>query len=154
LISTPARNYSSWVAPPQRSPALQRSIIAATKDATGAPLQGGKTYHLRVPPNVTAKQFWAVTVYGLETAAFIREAARAELNSYNEEMQKNPDGWVDVYFGVTAPMDKESNWIATATGKPWIALFRFDGPAKALFDKTWKLPDIEQAATGQAASAA
>ena len=40
--------------------------LAATKDKTGAALNGAKNYRLHVPPNVPAKQFWAVTVYDLE----------------------------------------------------------------------------------------
>jgi hypothetical protein len=88
-------------------------------------------------------QFWAVRVYDLETAAFIRDARHVELNSY-QEMQKNPDGSVDVFFGPTAPAGKEANWVYTAAGKQLISLFRFYGPEKAVFEKTWTLPDIEE----------
>jgi hypothetical protein len=28
--------------------------------------------------------------------------------------------------------------------KPWFTMFRFYGPDKSLFEKTWKLPDIER----------
>ena len=83
-----------------------------------------------------------MTVYDLETAAFIREAPIVEINSY-KKLQKNADASVDVFFGTKAPAGKESNWIYTAPGKPWVAAFRFYGPEKAVFDKTWTLPDIE-----------
>jgi pimeloyl-ACP methyl ester carboxylesterase len=33
----------------------------------------------------------------------------------------------------------------TAKGTPWVAMFRFYGPDKPIFDKTWRLPDIERA---------
>jgi hypothetical protein len=98
---------------------------------------------LRVPANVPAKQFWAVTVYDLTTAAFLREAPSVEVNSY-QKLQNNEDGSVDVFFGTKALSGNESNWIYTAPGKPWVAAFRFYGPEKAVFDKTWTLPDIEQ----------
>jgi hypothetical protein len=88
---------------PAKKPGAATISLAATTAANGVPLQGGKTYHLRVPPNVPAKQFWAVTVYDFETAAFVREAPRVELNSYDQKMQKNADGSVDVYFGPAAP---------------------------------------------------
>jgi hypothetical protein len=129
---------------PAKKPGAATVYLAATKDATGTPLRGDQTYRLRVPPKVPAKQFWAVTVYDFETAAFVREAPRVELNSYNQEMQKNADGSVDVFFGPAAPSGKDANWIATALGKPWLTLFRFYGPDKRLFDKTWTLPDIEK----------
>jgi hypothetical protein len=129
-------------APPKKLGAATFYLIAA-KDATDAPLDGGKSYRLRVPANVPAKQFWAVTVYDLTTAAFIREATSIEVNSY-QNLQKNSDGSVDVFFAAKAPSGKESNWIYTALSKPWVAAFRFYGPEKAVFDKTWVLPDIEE----------
>jgi hypothetical protein len=49
---------------------------------------------------------------------------------------------MDVYFGPTASAGKESNWIPTR-GRDFEVLFRFYGPEKPLFDKTWVLPDIE-----------
>jgi|GEM_PF-4708576 len=38
---------------------------------------------------------------------------------------------------------KESNWIPTSADGGFEVLFRFYGPEKPLFDKTWRLPDIE-----------
>jgi hypothetical protein len=43
-----------------------------------------------------------------------------------------------------APEGKESNWIPTSAGRKFEVLFRFYGPEKPLFDKTWKLLDIEK----------
>ncbi|HEY5867281.1 MAG TPA: DUF1214 domain-containing protein, partial [Candidatus Tectomicrobia bacterium] len=47
------------------------------------------------------------------------------------------DGSVDIYFGPTAPVDKERNWIYTEPGKLWFTFFRLYGPEKAVFEKTW-----------------
>jgi hypothetical protein len=131
-------------APPKKLGAATL-YIGAYRDAKGEPLQGGKSYHLRVPPNVPAKQFWAVTVYDLETAGFIREAPRLSVDSY-QNTHKNADGSVDIYFGPKAkvPAGKESNWVYTAPGKPWFTFFRFYGPEKAALDKTWIMGDIEE----------
>ena len=118
--------------------------LFGSKDAKAAPLEGGKSYRLHVPPKVPARQFWALTVYDLEEANFIRESPKVEVNSY-QNLQKNADGSVDVFFGPKAPDGKESNWVYTAPGTRWVSLFRFYGPEKALLDKTWTLPDIEEA---------
>jgi hypothetical protein len=59
-------------------------------------------------------------------------------------MRKNADGSVDLYIGPKAPAGQESNWVYTPAGKAWFPWFRFYGPEKALFDKVWKLPDIEK----------
>jgi len=51
---------------------------------------------------------------------------------------------VDIYIGAKSPADKESNWVQTVPGRGWFPFFRFYGPDQPLFDKTWKLPDIEK----------
>jgi hypothetical protein len=57
-------------------------------------------------------------------------------------MKSNADGSVDVYFAPKPPAGLESNWIPT--GEDFFLLFRLYGPEKALFDKTWKLDDVER----------
>ena len=54
------------------------------------------------------------------------------------------DGSVDIYVGPKSPTGKESNWIYTPPGKNWYPWFRFYGPEKAVFDKSWKMPGIEK----------
>lgn len=51
---------------------------------------------------------------------------------------------MDIYFGPQAPQGKESNWVPTKPGGQFVILFRLYRPEKPLFDKTWKLPDIEK----------
>jgi hypothetical protein len=113
-------------------------------DARGQPLRGENTYRLRVPANVPAKQFWSFTVYDRETNSFIRRAARVGLDSYDEQIKRNPDGSVDIYAGPKPPKGQEANWIPTLAGKGWFPFFRFYGPDEPLIQRTWKLPDIEK----------
>ena len=115
----------------------------AYRDAEGQPLNGDKVYRLRVPTDVPAKQYWAVTAYDLATAGFLREAPRLGVDSYGGAVEKNADGSVDVYFASSEPPGKEANWVYTEPGKPWFTFFRFYGPEKALLERTWQLPDIE-----------
>jgi hypothetical protein len=42
------------------------------------------------------------------------------------------------------PAGQNKNWIQTVPGKGWFPIFRFYGPLAALYDKTWKLNDIEE----------
>ena len=59
------------------------------------------------------------------------------------DMQKTADGSIDVYFGPAAPPGKESNWIPTDPKRGFEVMFQAYGPTKALFEKQWRLPDIE-----------
>ena len=121
-----------------------QTYLMAIKDKDGHAFDGGKTYRLSVPPNAPVKQYWSATVYDRATHALVRGMLRASRASNSSEVQKNADGSVDIYFGPAAPAGKESNWVPTKPGGQFEVLFRLYGPEKALFDKTWKLPDIEK----------
>jgi hypothetical protein len=112
-------------------------------DKSGGRLTGANTYRLRVPANVPASEFWSLTVYDQVTAAFFLNTTHLAVASLDKGVRKNADGSVDIYVGPKAPAGMESNWIYTAPGKNWYPWFRFYGPEKAIFDKTWKLPNIE-----------
>jgi hypothetical protein len=121
--------------------------LISIKDKDGNTFDGGKTYRLKVPADPPVEQYWSATAYDRKTHALIRNMPRASRSSQIPEMQKNADGSVDVYFGPVAPAGKEANWVPTDPARQFEVMFRLYAPTKALFDKTWKLPDIEQFAT-------
>ena len=113
-------------------------------DRAGKPLEGNKTYRLTVPPNAPIQQYWSATAYDRQTHALIRGMSRSSLASNDTAVQKNADGSTDIYFGPSAPAGKESNWVPTDPKRQFELLFRLYGPKKELFDKTWKLPDVQE----------
>jgi hypothetical protein len=115
-------------------------------DKEGESLDGKFSYRLRVPANAPVTQYWSMTVYNRETHTFIRNAAWVGRSSQTPELQKNADGSVDIFFGPVAPASKESNWVPTNANGRFEVLARFYGPQKPLFDKTWRLNDIEKVA--------
>jgi hypothetical protein len=70
--------------------------------------------------------------------------ARSGRSSQSPGLQTNADGSVDIWFAPRAPEGKESNWVPTSASGKFEVLFRFYGPEKPVFDKTWMLPDIER----------
>ena len=121
-----------------------QTYLMAIKDKAGHAFDGSKTYRLSVSANAPVKQYWSATVYDRATHALVRDMSRASRASNSTEVQKNADGSVDIYFGPTAPAGKESNWVPTKPGGQFEVLFRLYGPQKPLFDRTWKLPDLEE----------
>jgi hypothetical protein len=130
------------------------SYLLTIADKDGRLLDGGTTYRLTVPANAPVKQYWSATVYDRDTHTPIRNARWPSRSSQTPGLQKNADGSADIYFGPKALAGKESNWVPTSTDGGFEVLFRFYGPEKALFEKTWKLPDIEQTAAASAEHAA
>jgi hypothetical protein len=101
------------------------------------------TYKLNVPKDTTAKDFWSVIVYSLETKGFIKSDSRVGLSSRNTDTMKvNEDGSYDIYFSPEAPKGHAANWIPT--GKDFFLLFRLYGPESKTFYKTWSLDDLEK----------
>jgi hypothetical protein len=135
--------YSMAFFCPKR-PAAGSYYLITTRDKAGQPFEGSATYRLTVPPGVPVRQYWSVTAYDRATHGLIRDVERASRSSQIPGLQKNSDGSVDVFFGPKAPAGKESNWVPTGLTGEFEALFRFYGPEKTLFEKTWKLPDIEK----------
>ncbi len=118
--------------------------LVGIDDREGKALEGNKTYRLTVPPNAPIEQYWSVTAYDRETHALITGVSRPSLASNDTTVQKNPDGSTDVYFGPAAPAGKDSNWVPSDPKRRFELLFRLYGPKKALFEKAWTLPDVEE----------
>ena len=115
-------------------------------DKAGKPFDGGSTYRLNVPADPPVRLYWSATAYDRATHGLIREMPRSSRSSNTPGLARNADGSVDVYFGPKAPAGKETNWVPTSASGKFEVLFRLYGPEKPLFDKTWKLPDIERLA--------
>jgi hypothetical protein len=120
--------------------------LISIKDKDGQGYDGAKTYRLTVPPNAPVEQYWSVTAYDRQTHALIKNVDRASRASNAAEVKKNPDGSVEIFFGPKAPAGKESNWVPTDPARKFELMFRLYAPTKALFDKAWKLPDVEKVA--------
>lgn len=114
------------------------------RDKAGAEFDGGRNYRLTVPANAPVRQYWSATVYDRGTHALIRNVPRAGLSSQSPGLQTTADGSVELHFGPKAPAGKEPNWVPTSRDGKFEVLFRFYGPEKPLFEKTWVLPDIEE----------
>ena len=96
--------------------------LEASKDKDDQWLDGSKTYQLRVPPGAPVAQFWSFTVYDNETRCFVDTGVQPDRSS-RDDIVKNADGSVDLYFGPQAPTGKPpSNWIKTIPGKGLVHL--------------------------------
>jgi hypothetical protein len=128
-----------------QTPGVGQRYIAAYKDSKGEWLNGSNTYRLHVPANPPVKQFWSVTYYDEGTRQMAATAqGRPDISSHKEDIVKNKDGSIDVYFGPKAPEGHEANWVQTNQGKGWFTYFRFYGPTEPFFDKSWALPDFRK----------
>ncbi|HEY3759302.1 MAG TPA: DUF1254 domain-containing protein [Solirubrobacteraceae bacterium] len=126
-----------------QTPGVGQAYLSSYTDADGAWLDGARQYTLRVPADPPAKLFWSATVYDVRTRCLIdNEQQRGDRGSRDSELQSNPDGSIDLWFGPTEPTGRQTNWVQTIPGRHWFSYFRFYGPLAAYFDRSWKLGDI------------
>jgi hypothetical protein len=123
----------------------QQLYLMGLRDSKGRLLSGKQSYRMRVPADVPVEKFWSAIVYSQRTKSFIpNPTGRVGLDSYDKaRLKTNPDGSVDLYFGAQAPKGFEDNWLPAA-GEDFFLIFRLYGPEKSVYEKTWKLPDIER----------
>ncbi|HKP63712.1 MAG TPA: DUF1254 domain-containing protein [Polyangiales bacterium] len=118
--------------------------LISIRDKDGQAFDGSKNYRLTVPPNAPVKQYWSITAYDRERHTLIANMPHASRSSQIPELQKNPDGSIELFVGPKPPAGKESNWIPTDRARKFELMFRAYGPTNELFEKTWVLPDVEK----------
>jgi hypothetical protein len=128
----------------RRDPGAGSLYWLGLRDSTGAYVDGGNTYRLRVPLPVPAKLFWSVTVYDAETRSQIQtDQAKAALRSLFELNDATGDA-AELYFGPEPPAGQQDRWIKTIPGKGWFVYFRIYGPEQPAFDGSWRPGDFER----------
>ena len=117
---------------------------ASYKDREGDYLDGSKNYKLTIPANPPVKDFWSIVLYDPQTRSMLEtDNPFPSVNSELNDLDKNSDGSVDLYFGPTPPEGKEKNWIQTIENKGWFVLLRLYGPLEPWFDKSWQPGEFE-----------
>lgn len=135
--------YSSASAMVMRTLGAGSKYPFTTRDAEGEFLNGSNAYRLHLPPDPPAALFWAVTAYNI-TDGTMPETAQLlpSINGYNE-VEKNADGSIDLYFGAEKPKGApESNWIQTIKGRSFLVALRLYGTGVEFYDQTWKPDDV------------
>lgn len=124
--------------------------LTGLRDSDGNMLNGKDTYKLNVPDDVPAKDFWSAIVYNMETKNFNRHGGRVGASTKDlDEMVKNDDGSVDVYYAPNldnVPEGFEANWVTTESSteaNDWFFLFRLYRPETNDWFKTWMLNDVQ-----------
>jgi hypothetical protein len=113
-------------------------------DSQNTPLIGDNTYHVSLPPNIPAANFWSLTLYEAENASGLANGQPFPSLGSRDKPVQNADGSTDPYLGPKAPPGKEANWLATVPGRGYFVILRLYGPTEAAIDKNWKPGDIEK----------
>lgn len=114
-------------------PGAGQAYLGTYTDADGRWLDGGDDDVLHVPAEPPAKLFWSVTVYDIESRCLIdNPQQRGDRGSRDADLQDNPDGSVDVFFGPAEPAAGQSNWVQTLPDRHWFSHLRVLRAARAV----------------------
>ncbi|PHS06570.1 MAG: hypothetical protein COA78_14175 [Blastopirellula sp.] len=128
-------------------PGKGSTYLAAYRDKEGQWLDGEKEYVFHIAPDAPAARFWDLSVYRMETRGLLpfKEGSINAINTFTENLKKNADGSIDIYFGPgKAQEGYENNFINTIEGMRWFCYFRLYGPTTTYFDRSWKMYDIQK----------
>ncbi|NLU68780.1 DUF1254 domain-containing protein [Streptomyces sp. HNM0574] len=129
-------------------------FMTAKRDSDGRLLRADRSYHLHIPADVPAAQFWSLTLYSEDTRRPYdnggTEIRSVSLDSVDEQLEYNDDGSIDLYVGPSAPAAAESNWMKTVGQDGWFVYFRLYAPTAPFFDRSWSLPDFRSHSAGSA----
>jgi hypothetical protein len=118
--------------------------IYAMRDSDGNYFDGGRSYRLRLPPDIPQSRFWSVMLYDRQTRSMLQtDQAKPDVGSQSGRVQASADGSTDIWFGPTAPAGKEGNWLQTVPGKGWWTILRLYNPMQSFFDKSWRPSEIK-----------
>jgi hypothetical protein len=122
--------------------------IVAFRDSGGDPLDGGKSYQVKLPPDIPAARFWSLTAYDNQTRSMLQTPQRyprAGSQAYpTPAATAGDDGSTTVVFGPERPADTpDGNWIQTDPDKGWFGILRLYSPLQPYFDKTWRPSEVE-----------
>ena len=126
------------------TPGKGANYLIGFTDGEGAPLSGGSTYRLSLPPKIPAEIFWSLTLYAAENSSGLANGQPFPSLGSRDKPVQNADGSTDLYLGPQAPAGKADDWLATVPGKGYFVILRLYGPTKASFDKSWKPGDVEK----------
>jgi hypothetical protein len=125
-------------------PGKGAKYMIAFTDSAGTPLSDGANYHLQLPPNIPAANFWSVTLYEADNASGLANGQPFPSLGSRDKPAQNSDGSTDLYPGPKAAEGKQGNWLATVPGKGYFAILGLYSPTQAAIDKSWKPGDIER----------
>ena len=84
-------------------------------------LSSGSTYKLNLPANVSAANFWIISIdnNGKNNSEFQKGHSLSSIDSFSK-LNYNKDGTIDLYFGPEPPKGVlKSNYLKTEPGKAW-----------------------------------
>jgi hypothetical protein len=99
---------------------LKPQYAFTAEDATGAWLDGARTYTLTLPAGIPVKTFWAIDIYDTQTRSLLQTGSPyPSINSRFSDVHAEDNGDTIITFVPAPPSHPGANWLQTIPGKSW-----------------------------------
>ena len=116
-----------------RTPGKGQAYLSAYTDCDDNWLDGGASYTLHVPASPPARLFWSATVYDAASRCLIdNDQQRGDRGSRDDDLKREADGSVNLYFGPAAPAGRRVQLGADHPRAALVLLRPLLRPARAL----------------------
>lgn len=112
------------------------------RDADGNLLDGANTYKLRMPPNIPARLYWAVTLYNATDGTMPETEQLLPSRNQYDNVKTDEDGSIVLWFGPKKPKGvDDKNFIQSIPGRAQMIAVRLYGTGPEFYDQTWRPDD-------------
>ena len=112
-------------------------------DGDGVLLDGSNTYKLRLPPNIPALLYWAVTLYNAIDGTMPQTPQKLPSINQFDKVELGDDGSVELWFSPEKPDGVgPKNWIQSIPGRAQMVAVRLYGAGTEFYDQTWRPDDL------------
>jgi len=116
------------------------------KDKAGKILTGKNKYTIHFDKNnfPPVKAFWSITMYNAKNFFLVKNPIeRYSIGNRTPEIQKNPDGSLDIFIQHEKPTDLKqlANWLPAPQGEFYLIL-RMYNPSKEVIEGKYEIPPV------------
>ena len=117
---------------------------STAEDATGAWLEGARTYTLTLPAGIPAGSVLGYRHLRHPDRSLLQTGnPYPSINSRFSDVHAEDNGDTIITFGPAPPSQPGVNWLQTIPGKSWFPILRLYGPLQPWFDQTWRPGEIQ-----------
>lgn len=129
-------------------PRIEAIYVSATKDGEGRPLNGAKSWRVKMPGNLPVGAFWSLTMYEQAPDGRLffvpNDLNRFAVGDRSQHLRPERDGSIELFVQHGKPSgERVVNWLPAPKGK-FVLMFRAYLPGAPLLDGSLRLPPVTE----------
>ncbi len=129
-------------------PRIEAMYLSARTDGAGVPLDGTKSWRVKLPPRLPVGAFWSLTMYAADDSGRLffvpNDLNRFAVGSQAKHLRSERDGSYEIFVQATKPSgERVVNWLPAPKGQ-FALVWRAYLPGQPLLDGSFRLPPVTE----------